>query len=79
MACDASLGRFMEQGAAKFNCRRRSPHVWDSRWASFDGKGRFGFYPSTVCRDEFEGIAVALDMTSVEMPADDQHRPIRKA
>ena len=30
-------------------------------------------------RDEFEGIAVALDMAGVEMPANDQHRPVGKA
>ena len=46
---------------------------------TFNGKMPLRGRSLATRRDEFEGIAVALDMAGVEMPADHQHRPVGKA
>jgi hypothetical protein len=56
----------MEQAAGKFNCPRRGALQPLVSWVAA-GAG------SAARRDEFEGIAVALDVAGVEMSADHQH------
>src|SRR6185437_4285360 len=63
--------------------------AWDASWnsARLNSTVHEGMQRSPSCsgqplaarRDEFEGVAVALDVAGVEMAANDQHQPVGKA
>ena len=73
----------MEQGAAKFNSPTAQPLM--SKTTSKTAARRpmsespAQDQPLAARHDEFESIAVALDMAGVEMAADHKHWAVRKA